>query len=172
LLVRIELTTAELLKKRTPHHYWRVTLSVLRDFLRGTRYRSGFWENCFYPIERGRSRAEDFGIVRGFASFVSWRSADAFGRPHFFTAPKELMKAPSGCRVHATSAGHVTPAAFASVNIAYRARAGSVVYVCAAPAGMRMPKAPIWAPNGVSNSMVPRILSVAGYLSVTSVNWV
>ncbi len=32
-----------------------------------------------------------------------------------------------------------------------------------------MPRAPIWAPAGVSNSTVPRIFAVAGYLSVTSV---
>jgi hypothetical protein len=46
--------------------------------------------------------------------------------------------------------------------------AGSVVKVCAM--GMRTPNAPIWAPAGASNSMVPRMFAVAGYLSVTNVN--
>ncbi len=50
----------------------------------------------------------------------------------------------------------------------YLANEGSVVKVCAT--GMRIPRAPIWPPAGVSNSTVPRILAVAGYLSVTRVN--
>ena len=53
-------------------------------------------------------------------------------------------------------------------NAYYLTSAGSVVKVWAT--GMRMPSAPICAPGGVSNSMVPRMSAVAGYLSVTSVN--
>ena len=52
----------------------------------------------------------------------------------------------------------------------YFANAGSVVYVCAATAGMRIPRAPICAPKGLSNSIVPRMCVVARYLSDPSVN--
>jgi hypothetical protein len=53
-------------------------------------------------------------------------------------------------------------------TLAYLANAGSEVKVCAT--GMRMARTPICPPNGVPNSMVPRMLAVTGYLSVTSVN--
>ena len=43
----------------------------------------------------------------------------------------------------------------------YFARAGSVVYVCATTLGMRIPSAPICAPAGVSNSIVPRMVRAA-----------
>ncbi len=52
----------------------------------------------------------------------------------------------------------------------YFASAGSVVYTCAADAGIRIPKAPICAPDGLSNSMVPRMAAAAGYLSDPRVN--
>ncbi len=50
---------------------------------------------------------------------------------------------------------------------AYFTKAGSVVNVCAAR--KRNASALICPPLGVSNSMVPRMLAAAGYLSVTSV---
>src|SRR5258708_1915057 len=56
-------------------------------------------------------------------------------------------------------------------QIRYFANAGSVVKVCAIVVmGMRIPSAPIRPPAGVSNSIVPRMLAAAGYLSTPRVN--
>ena len=45
--------------------------------------------------------------------------------------------------------GHPRPSP--ALSLSYFARAGKVVYVCAAPAGIRIPTAPIGTPAGASN---------------------